>query len=71
MAEYKIVITNTYRKDEEKVEPDFWKKKKLEEMKPKEWELLCDGCGKCCLNKLDLGSNFGKKNGKKKKKEWE
>ena len=39
--------------DRRNLPPKYWEKKSLSKMTPREWDALCDGCGKCCLNKIE------------------
>ena len=39
--------------DRSGLRPRFWEQHATNRLTHKEWEALCDGCGKCCLNKLE------------------
>jgi len=38
---------------QDRLRPKYWERVPLQKMNTAEWEALCDGCGKCCLNKLE------------------
>jgi hypothetical protein len=39
--------------DRSGLRPEFWRRFPLDALPRAEWEALCDGCGKCCLIKLE------------------
>jgi len=42
---------------ERSVRERFWERFSLGELNGKEWEALCDGCGKCCLKRESDGTH--------------
>ena len=53
-----LLIARIFRLTKASDKLPFWREKKLSQMNLQEWESLCDGCGKCCLEKLE-DSNTG------------
>jgi len=39
--------------DSKNIREAFWETVPLVEMNDAEWEALCDGCGRCCMQKLE------------------
>lgn len=41
------------KRQEPALAPGYWKGRALDDLTREEWEGLCDGCGRCCLIKLE------------------
>ena len=46
-------LKKTARPERDDDETPFWRRMALAEMSQAQWESLCDGCARCCLNKLE------------------
>lgn len=48
----KLIAENAFTMSQP-LRPNFWQHYPLEQLNIAEWEALCDGCGLCCLVKLE------------------